>query len=115
MLLEYLGIKYENKVYENGDDWFTKDKPKLNTPFPNLPYLKDGETIVTETEAIIVYIILKAGKEDLLGRNNQQKVDVAQVRGVFGDLHSKYIQAVYGEYEKKKPELIDSAKTLLGR
>jgi len=50
-----------------------------------------------------------------LGRNNQQKVDVAQVRGVFGDLHSKYIQAVYGDFENKKPELIDSAKTLLGR
>ena len=68
--MEYVGIKYANKTFEDREAWFKNNKDSLNTPFPNLPYLKDGDQIVTESEAIIVYVILKAGKDELLGRNN---------------------------------------------
>ena len=60
-------------------------------------------------------MILKSGKGELLGRSNQQKVDVAQMRGVFGDIHSQYVSAVYGDFESKKSAFIESAKASLGR
>jgi Glutathione S-transferase len=87
-LLEYLGIPYEEKRYEIKDamDWFAKDKHQLNHPFPNLPNLKDGERIVTETEAIYQYICKKANRKDLLGANEEEEIDVCTTRWFLHDL-----------------------------
>lgn len=38
-------------------------------PFANLPYLLDGDKVISESDAIIVYILHKTGRLDLLGRN----------------------------------------------
>lgn len=46
LLMEYTGLKYEDKVYLDRDEWFNKDKPSIANPFINLPYIKDGETII---------------------------------------------------------------------
>lgn len=97
LILEYLGLKYERKDFHDRDEWFVKTKPTLKNPFANLPYLKDGDTIIAESEAIIIYAILKANRGELLGRTNQQRVDIAQVRGAFGDLHGSYVKLVYGD------------------
>jgi hypothetical protein len=57
---------------------------------------------------------LKANRGDLLGRNNQQIVDVAQVRGAFGDFHSSYVRLVYGDnFEENKGQFITGAKNFL--
>lgn len=116
LILEYLGLKYENKVFTNKEEWINNVKPNLKNSFANLPYLKDGETIITESEAIIIYAILKANKGELLGRSNQQRVDLATVRGAFGDFHSSYVKLVYGEnFEENKNTFIDNAKTYLAK
>jgi glutathione S-transferase len=49
LFLEYLGLKYDEVKYADRAKWFEEDKPKLNTPFPNLPYLKDGDKVISET------------------------------------------------------------------
>jgi len=56
--LEYLGLPYEEKRYqiEKWQEWFEQDKLSCTADFPNLPYLKDGDKIVTETEAIFIYL-----------------------------------------------------------
>lgn len=36
--------------------------------FPNLPYLKDGPEILSETNAIALYVAKKAKKEELFGK-----------------------------------------------
>lgn len=52
---------------------------------------------------------------DLLGRTNEQKVDVTQVRGVFGDLHKNYVNVVYGDYENGREAFLATAKTYLAK
>ena len=49
LVMEYVGIKYVNKSFESRDQWFKDMKPTLKTSFPNLPFLKDGDNIITES------------------------------------------------------------------
>lgn len=61
LLLEVSGIEYEEKRYAlekradgtwSRDQWFDV-KHKLGLPFPNLPYLIDGDLHLTQTQAIL--------------------------------------------------------------
>lgn len=54
--------------------------------FPNLPCLVDGDFKLSETNAISRYIIRKAGKTDLLGKNINDQAQVDQFLGVLGDV-----------------------------
>jgi glutathione S-transferase len=73
MILEYVGIPYEEIKYGNDqeDKWFNEDKPKLlnQNPAINLPYLIDGNQVISESDAIIVYLCYKGNRVDLLGTN----------------------------------------------
>lgn len=44
-------------------------KPEFlkKNPAANLPYLLDGDKVITETAAILVYVCHKANRADLLG------------------------------------------------
>ena len=55
LFLEYLGQKYSEVKYADRAKWFEEDKPKLKSPFPNIPYLKDGEKVICETGLIKKY------------------------------------------------------------
>eukprot|EP01017_Pseudomicrothorax_dubius_P048416 TRINITY_DN87_c0_g1_i1.p1 TRINITY_DN87_c0_g1~~TRINITY_DN87_c0_g1_i1.p1 ORF type:complete len:230 (+),score=89.80 TRINITY_DN87_c0_g1_i1:118-807(+) len=96
LLLEYLGLKYEEKVYElsNQAEW-AADKSALNFPFPNVPYLKDGEKVVCESEAIAFYIVFKGNRIDLFGRTEEERVQATTVRGVVGDLYMDVVKFVW--------------------
>lgn len=59
----FLNVDFEDKLYEvHGEtpDWdrseWLDEKFSLGLEFPNLPYLIDGETKITETVAIMQYI-----------------------------------------------------------
>ena len=73
MLLEYVGIPYDEVKYtgETRDKWFSEDKPELlkKNAASNLPYLLDGDKVISESDAIQIYIVHKSGKLELLGRN----------------------------------------------
>lgn len=84
-LLEYLHLPYEDKIYQNRDDW-SLDKPKLQTDFPNLPYLIDNGKVISQSEAIMLHIALKANREDLIGSTKEEKVHFTQVQGVLRDI-----------------------------
>jgi glutathione S-transferase len=66
MLLEYAGVDYENREYEiykkadGGYDMtdYNDERPTLG-PFPNIPYFKDGDYLLTETGAVTRYIAAK--------------------------------------------------------
>ncbi|VDL65089.1 unnamed protein product [Hymenolepis diminuta] len=71
LLLRYLGVDFEEKLYHfgpapdfDGKEWFD-EKFKLGLDFPNLPYYIDGDFKLTQSSAILEYI---ADKHDM-GRN----------------------------------------------
>ena len=69
-----LNVDYTDKQYTDHDEWFAKDKAAFKTDFPNLPYLVDGDKVITESEAISVYVALKANRGDLFGSNAEEQV-----------------------------------------
>eukprot|EP01017_Pseudomicrothorax_dubius_P003569 TRINITY_DN10545_c0_g1_i3.p1 TRINITY_DN10545_c0_g1~~TRINITY_DN10545_c0_g1_i3.p1 ORF type:complete len:214 (+),score=52.07 TRINITY_DN10545_c0_g1_i3:75-716(+) len=101
-LLEYVGLSYVNKFYElsNAVEWF-QDKQTLNHPFPNLPYIKDGDKVICESEAVHLYIILKSGKKELLGRNDEDMVTLASVKGVIGDIQKDMTVLFHGKLDQE--------------
>ena len=91
-LLHYLEIPYTEKLYKDGATWFQTDKPLLKTDFPNLPFLVDGEKVITESDAILSYIVFKAQRNDLYGATAEERVHLAQLRGVLQDIKRFYFE-----------------------
>lgn len=74
--LEELGIEYKvHQIYLGGDQ-FNPEFSKLN-PNNKIPVLVDGETVVTESGAILYYLAQKAGK--LQGSNLLEKTKVMEM------------------------------------
>lgn len=117
MLLEYLEIPYEDRKITDRDDWFKKEKPSINDPFINLPYLKDGEEIVSESEAILLHLIYKGKKKELLGKDEKQKIEVVKVRGAFNDMYTAYVRTMYGggDFAQHKAGLVETLKGHLAK
>lgn len=71
LVLEYLQIPYNQVIFtpETEDEWFAKLKPEYlkKNAAANLPFLLDGDKLICESEAIIVYLCHKANRTDLLG------------------------------------------------
>ena len=90
-------------------------------PAITLPYLIDGDKVITESNGVAVYLCHKGNKVELLGRNAEEQVALATVHGVFKDLHLNYIKLVYGKYdenntfEKAKTESYGSWKVQLAK
>jgi len=107
LFLEYTGTKYHEKFYkmEEKEAWFAEDKQKLNFDFPNLPYIVDGTEKVTESEAVILYVILKSGKTELLGKTVKDQVTVATLKGVAQDTFTDLVKLMFNpEHEKHREE-----------
>jgi glutathione S-transferase len=73
------------------------DKPKLlaSNPAVNLPYLIDGDKVISESAAISVYLCHRASRLDLLGRNAEEQVLLATVYGIYKDFHPNLSRMVY--------------------
>ncbi len=90
LVLEYTETPYERIVYSYSDtaQWFEKDKKSLGVDFPNIPYLVEGDSICTQSYAILKYLGRKNklfGSEDLLQMAEQEAVfdTVADIRAGF--------------------------------
>ena len=99
--MEYSGISYEMIEYE-GMEGLTKfktvDAPSLGTPFPNLPYLKDGDFSTAQSNAIILYLAKKAGKyAELFGATDKEEVEIAELAGHLKDVYSTITQLCYNQ------------------
>jgi len=104
LLLEYSGINYEDKRYNayNGTgrvDW-AKDKESLGFAFPNLPYLIDGNTKLTQSHAIMRYI---ARKNNLLATTEEETIAMDIVEYEIEDFKNRFVDLCYNDdYEKLK-------------
>jgi len=115
LLLAYSGLKFTSKNYTNKEEWFNHDKQSLGLPFPNLPYLIDGNVKMTESEAISWYIIERSGHKELEGKNLADRAMIGNINGVLGDLQSEVKQILGGEKsaEEKGKIFSDKVKTKL--
>lgn len=86
LLLSYVGLPFEDKVYKTREDWFENDKQNLGFSFPNIPYLIDGEFKLTESSAIQRYIINRSHHKELLGKNVHDTVKIESILSVFDDV-----------------------------
>ena len=86
LLLHFSGMEFEDCYYEDHDKWFNEDRLHAGLDFPNLPYLIDNDTNVTEPAAIHRYIIKKWGPKELLGQNPQDSAQIESFLSVFTEV-----------------------------
>ena len=90
-LMVYLGVDYEDVVYEQGEgpefdrSAWTNVRDTLGLQFPNLPYMIDGNVKLTETYSIMKYIASKYGPQ-LLGTDAITIGKVEMVASQVSDL-----------------------------
>ena len=88
LLLQYSAAEYEDVVYESGDapDYdetcWTDKKFTLGMPFPNLPYLVDGDFKLTQSLAILRYLGNKLG---LAGSSHKESAVIDMVADQLND------------------------------
>ena len=96
-LCEFLCLPYQNKIYTDPNEWFLIDKPFLKSDFPNVPYILDGDKVITETEACALYIISKSNKLELGGSDLDEVIYIAQVIGVIADLTNNFTKVAFNK------------------
>ncbi len=72
-LLEELGVEYEIKTYQREKNWLAPIEYKKIHPLGYSPTITDGDVTLTESGAIIEYILYKYGQNGLkptLGTND---------------------------------------------
>merc|ERR1719235_1629703 len=95
MMLAYGGIQYKETMYGSpgAPDWFKEDKPKLLPlcPIVNLPYIKHGNKVITQTNAVMMYIARLAR---LGGKGKNESLVEMLLCDVY-DLRNNLIDMVY--------------------
>ena len=98
--MAYLGVEFEDEVYEQGDGpdfdrsaWMNV-KDTLGLVFPNLPYIIDGNVKLSETYAIMKYIAAKFGPQ-LLGSDPENIAKVEMVASQVIELKGSVTMPCY--------------------
>ncbi len=73
-LLEYTKTPYTRVRYDGDDRANVLKETRKMGDFPNLPYLKIGDKIINESQAIAYAIVENAGCVDLMGKNEAQEI-----------------------------------------
>jgi len=119
-LLWYTGTEYEEKLYEvtgepgnwSREQW-TNVKETLGLEFPNLPYYIDGDTKITETQAILEHL---ARKHHLAGSNEEDYVWLSMTYGVIMDAYKPFAMMCYQpDYETLKVPYLEKLPTIVAR
>ncbi|XP_050767253.1 glutathione S-transferase 2-like [Gymnogyps californianus] len=111
LLLEYTETPYQERQYRPGpapdfspSDW-TSEKEKLGLDFPNLPYLIDGPTKLTQSNAILRYI---ARKHNMGGETEEEMLRVDMLENQIMDFRMSFARLCYNpDFEKLKPAYLE--------
>jgi len=116
LMLEYAGVKFEDKRYVCGDgptydrsEWLNV-KPKMDLDFPNLPYFLDGDVKLVESFAIMKYIARKHNV--LVPVKDQHLCDMME--GVVSDFRKSFTNLCYSsQYEALVEKYFEDMATKL--
>ena len=109
-LLAYLKMEYK-EVNPDYVDYF-KTRKNLPFDFPNIPYIMDDDYNITDSNAIQKYILYKANREDLEGKDINEHIQHKIVTGVLKDVENILFAIVLSNdamktYKKMKSFVID--------
>lgn len=108
MIFEYKGVKYTDKQYADGDEWFNGDKPKVleKNPLANLPYVTCGNDTVCQTNACLSYLGARLrlnGNGNKTRRSNEELLcEIYDVRNAMIDLVYPFKAVCRDETEHKE-------------
>jgi len=107
-LLEYVGEKYEEKRYQEMEEWFGV-KFTLGLQFPNMPYYIDGDISITGSLAIMKYIARKFKLADSLTEKEQVELDMVE-NSVYDLMWVGLVGVCYGkaDYETSRAEYLEN-------
>ena len=98
LTLNYLKQDYEDEQFETPEQWFPT-KFSRGIPFPNLPFLVDGDHKQTETTAIIEYLCAKYNPA-LLGTTPEERGTVSMLRNILMEANGKIRGLCYSQDSK---------------
>jgi glutathione S-transferase len=101
LALAYMGVDYKETIYKNdpeGEEVWKKAKPTLGMAAPNLPYWIDGDIKLSESKAILKYVIRKY-KPALIPSNLTDLAKLEEVEGIVGDIDRFLSMQVYTDTE----------------
>lgn len=110
LLASYTGVKFTEKQYKAPEAWFGADKDSLGLPFPNLPYLIQGDFKLTESSAINHYLVAIGNKPELLGKTIEDQAVVTEILGVLGDILTPTVQLCFNEKFNDEKEKVFNEK-----
>ncbi|PFX29291.1 glutathione S-transferase Mu 3-like isoform X1 [Stylophora pistillata] len=117
LLLNYTETEFKDERYELGDapeynaKAWTSVKYTLGLPFPNLPYYIDGDTKISQSNAILRHI---ARKHDLCGTCEEEKVMVDVAENQLMDFRKKFTGLCYNQdFEKLKDNYLNDVKPII--
>ena len=119
MMFYYCNVEFADRTYETGDapdydksSWLDV-KFTLGMDFPNLPYLIDGDTKITETAAIMQYIA-KKWRPELLGRTAAEVGRLAMLWDAVSNLKMKSTIPCYTG-DGNADAILDECRPLLAK
>ena len=103
-LLNVCNIPYEEHVYSQREDWFGQTKDTINLDYPNLPYIIDGDKNISETLALMHYVVIKGNRKDLLGGSEENHCKVLEACCVVNDMRAELIALCWtrGDFAKDR-------------
>jgi len=122
LMLGYAEVDFEDKLYEITDppefspEAWMKEKFTLGLDFPNLPYYLDGETKLSQSNAIMRHL---ARKHDLMGKTDREKDRCDQAAEQIIDLRQGFTKLTYGgasqglDFKKAAPAYAANIKSSL--
>ena len=96
MMAEFAGEPYHAKLFDSSnDEWATykAELIKIN-PFANLPFVRDGDRVITQSNACMSYLGTKFG---LLGKDDEERAQVEQCLCQVMDLRNDAVALFYGK------------------
>jgi len=121
LMLEYLGMDYDKKVFNNleKETWF-QVKFTMGIEFPNLPYIIDGDVKMSESMAIMKYI---ARKGNMMPDNEEEIINMEVAEGAIEDFRMSFHPMCYNEnfdtlkveFLKMLPDKLANFNQVLGK
>jgi glutathione S-transferase len=105
MQVMYAGFQLNNVTYDivvdpttgksDASSWFnTKSSLKVINPLINLPYIQDGDRLITQSNACLLYL---GRRFDMLGSNDNELCQCEQLLCEIMDLRNSIVGFVYSD------------------